>query len=83
MLRDVQRDLRDHFGELAEQLNTSLKDSLATAERSVRTTEGERSRRLAEIPDQIAKLEKLQQRVRTLVPAAAPARTAVEPVPVS
>jgi hypothetical protein len=40
MLRDVQRDLRDHFGELADQLNTSLKDSLATAERSVRTTEG-------------------------------------------
>ena len=82
MLRDVQRDLRDHFGELAEQLNTSLKDSLATAERSVKTTEGERGRRLAEIPDQIAKLEKLQQRVRTLVPASAPARTAVEPVPV-
>jgi hypothetical protein len=82
MLRDVQRDLRDHFGDLAEQLNTSLKDSLATAERSVKTTEGERSRRLAEIPDQIAKLDRLQQRVRTLVPAAPPAAVAVQPVPV-
>jgi len=83
MLRDVQRDLRDHFGELAEQLNTSLKDSLTTAERSVKTTEGERSRRLAEIPVQIAKLERLQQRVHTLVPAGEQAaRPPVEPVPV-
>ncbi|WP_218603638.1 dynamin family protein [Pseudonocardia abyssalis] len=84
MLRDVQRDLRDHFGELAEQLNTSLKDSLSTAERSVKTTEGERARRLAQIPEQIAALEKLQARVRTLVPAtgAQPGRIAVEPVPV-
>ena len=73
MLRGVQRDLRDHFTELAEQLNRSLKESLTTAERSVKTSQGDRDRRLAEIPAELAKLEKLQQRVRTLLPQEATA----------
>jgi hypothetical protein len=73
MLRGVQRDLRDHFTELAEQLNRSLKESLTTAERSVKTSQGDRDRRLAEIPVELAKLEKLQQRVRTLLPQEAAA----------
>ena len=72
MLRGVQRDLRDHFTELAEQLNRSLKESLTTAERSVKTSQGDRDRRLAEIPAELAKLEKLQQRVRTLLPEQTP-----------
>lgn len=68
MLRGVQRDLRDHFTELAEQLNRSLKESLTRAERSVSTTREETERRLAEIETGLAKLERLQQRVRTLLP---------------
>jgi hypothetical protein len=68
MLRGVQRDLRDHFTELAEQLNRSLKDSLSTAERSVRSSQGDQQRRLVEIPQELAALEKLQERVRTLLP---------------
>jgi Dynamin family len=68
MLRGVQRDLRDHFTALAEQLNRSLKESLTSAERSVTTTQGETERRLAEIETEIAKLERLQERVRTLTP---------------
>jgi dynamin family protein len=82
MLRGVQRDLRDHFTELAEQLNRSLKESLSTAERSVRTSQADRERRLGEIPAELAKLEKLQERVRTLLPkseAAAAAPAAPEP----
>ncbi len=70
MLRGVQRDLRDHFTELAEQLNRSLKESLSTAEKSVRTTRGDRERRLVEIPVELARLEKLRGRVRTLLPQA-------------
>jgi len=79
MLRGVQRDLRDHFTTLAEQLNRSLKESLTSAERSVTTTREETERRLGEIETALAKLERLQQRVRTLTPedeadrAAAPA----------
>jgi len=68
MLRGVQRDLRDHFTTLAEQLNRSLKDSLSSAERSVTTTREETERRLAEIETALAKLERLQERVRTLTP---------------
>jgi hypothetical protein len=68
MLRGVQRDLRDHFTTLAEQLNRSLKDSLSSAERSVTTTREETEQRLAEIETALAKLERLQERVRTLTP---------------
>jgi hypothetical protein len=68
MLRGVQRDLRDHFTELAEQLNRSLKESLSTAERSVKVSQVDRERRLVEIPAELAKLEKLQERVKTLLP---------------
>ncbi len=73
MLRGVQRDLRDHFTELAEQLNRSLKDSLVTAEKTVKASQGDRDRRLTEIPAELAKLEKLQERVRTLLPKPTPA----------
>ena len=76
MLRGVRRDLRDHFTELAEQLDRSLKESLTTAERSVRASKGERDRRLAEIPAELAKLEKLRDRVRALLPEPTPATPA-------
>ena len=67
MLRGVQRDLRDHFTELADQLAHSLRESLTTAERSVSATEEERAR-LGEIEKELARLADLQARVRTLVP---------------
>ena len=86
MLRGVQRDLRDHFTELAEQLSRSLKESLVTAERSVKRTKEERDRRLAEIDRELARLEKLQHRVGTLLPQPGPQqapapRPQVQPVP--
>ena len=68
MLRGVQRDLRDHFTELADQLARSLRESLTTAERSVSATKEERVRRLAEIEQELARLADLQARVRTLLP---------------
>jgi hypothetical protein len=90
MLRGVQRDLRDHFTALAEQLNRSLKESLTSAERSVTTTQGETEQRLAEIETEVAKLERLQQRIRTLTPEdeadaaeAAPSRAPGVPVAVA
>ncbi len=68
MLRRVQRDLRDHFTTQAEETNRSLSDSLRAAERSVKTTKGDRERRLAEIKAELERLETLQQKVRTLLP---------------
>ncbi|MGH3839371.1 MAG: Isoniazid-inducible protein iniA, partial [Pseudonocardiaceae bacterium] len=68
MLRRVQRDLRDHFTTLAEETNRSLTDSLRAAEKSVKTSKGDRERRLAEIKSELERLETLQQKVRTLLP---------------
>jgi hypothetical protein len=68
MLRRVQRDLRDHFTAQAEEMNRSLGDSLRAAERSVKTSKGDRERRLVEIKSELERLETLQQKVRTLLP---------------
>jgi hypothetical protein len=70
VLRGVQRTLRDHFTELAEQMNRSLKESQAAAERSVKTSKADRERRLGEIGEQIERLSVLRQQVRTLLTAA-------------
>jgi hypothetical protein len=53
-------------------MNRSLSDSLRAAERSVKTSQGDRERRLAEIKSELERLETLQQRVRTLLPQANP-----------
>ncbi len=83
MLRGVQRDLRDHFTELAEQLGRSVRESLAAAERSVTASEEDRARRLAEIGAELATLEKLQARVRTLLPGETPGQAPATPRPVA
>ncbi len=70
MLRRVQRDLRDHFTAQAEEMNRSLEDSLQAAEKSVKTSKSDKERRLAEIKSELARLETLQQKVRTLLPKA-------------
>jgi hypothetical protein len=72
MLRGVQRDLRDHFTDLAEQLTRSLKESLTATERSATASKEDRVRRIAEIDTELARLEKLQARVGTLLPEAIP-----------
>ncbi len=69
MLRRVQRDLRDHFTGIAEELNRSLQSSLSTAEKSVKNTKAERERRLVDIKSELEQLRDLQQRVRTLLPS--------------
>jgi hypothetical protein len=72
MLRGVQRDLRDHFTDLAEQLTRSLKESLTATERSATASKEDRVRRIAEIDTELARLESLQARVGTLLPEATP-----------
>ena len=72
MLRGVQRDLRDHFTDLAEQLTRSLKESLTATERSATASKEDRVRRIAEIDTELARLETLQTRVGTLLPEATP-----------
>ena len=68
LLRRVQRDLRDHYTDRAEETNRSLKESLASAERSVRASKEEQERRLAEIPAQLKRLAELRDRAVALAP---------------
>ncbi|HWM00041.1 MAG TPA: dynamin family protein [Nocardioidaceae bacterium] len=68
MLRGVQRVLRDHFTAQAEQMKRSLQESLKAAETSVKATKAERDTRLAELNAELARLDKVAQQVRTLLP---------------
>lgn len=69
MLRRMQRDLRDHFTAQADLLARSLKESVRAAESSVKSSQSERDARLAEIADELRRLEMVRQRVRALLPA--------------
>ncbi|WP_300015903.1 dynamin family protein [Pseudonocardia sp.] len=72
-LRQVQRDLRNHFTEQAEQLKRSLQESQQAAERAVKASQSEREARKAEIAAELEALEVVRRRARALLPRAAPA----------
>ncbi|GAA3242731.1 dynamin family protein [Pseudonocardia petroleophila] len=74
-LRTVQRDLRDHFTEQAEQLKRSLAESQQAAERAVKQSQSERAARQAEIEAQLEELEAVRRLARALLPR--PAKQAV------
>lgn len=67
MLRRVQRQLRDHFTEVATELETSLQESLRTAEAGARTNTKDREARIAELKRELAGIAALQQQARNLV----------------
>lgn len=69
MLRGMQRDLRDHFTAIAEQLKRSLQESLQAAEKSVKSTRSERDARLADIEQELRQLNTVDHRARGLVAA--------------
>lgn len=79
ILRGAQRELRDHFTAQADQMMRTIAESLQAAERSVKTSKGDRQRRLIEIKAELEKLENLQQRVRTLLPQPTPAQATTAP----
>jgi hypothetical protein len=76
MLRGVQRVLRDHFTQTAEQMKRSLQESLKAAEASVKSTKAERDARLSEIGAELSRLEAVQVHVKTLLPPGTGARAA-------
>ncbi|GGU16336.1 dynamin family protein [Lentzea flava] len=63
MLRVLQRDLRDHFTALADQLKRSLQESIQSAQKSVKASSADRSARLKEIAAELAVLEKVRAEV--------------------
>ena len=70
-LRTVQRDLRDHFTEQAEQLKRSLAESQQAAERAVKASRAEREARLTEITKELEALEVVRRAARALLTEAA------------
>lgn len=70
-LRLVQRTLRDHFTEIANELHRSLSDSVEAAQRAARTSAVDREKRINQLRGQLSQLENLQKQT-ALVSAARP-----------
>jgi hypothetical protein len=67
-LRLVQRTLRDHFGEIAEELHRSLSDSVDAAQRAARTSAADRDQRIVELRNQLLQLENIERQTAALQP---------------
>ncbi len=67
MLRLAQRQLRDHFSALAEEVSTSISASVMAAQNAVKTTSADRERRIRDLKAEIARIEGLAERARKLV----------------
>ena len=69
MLRSVQRQLRDHFTAVATELETSVNESLRTAEAAAKTSAAERDGRINQLRQQLEAIGLIEKRARQLVPA--------------
>jgi GTPase len=67
MLRRTQRQLRDHFNALAEELATSISASVLAAQNALKTTTGERDKRIRDLKAELERVEALARRARALV----------------
>ena len=70
MLRQVQRQLRDHFTGLAEELQTSVDTSVKSAQKAVSSDSSVRNGRIRDLEAELARIAGLEERARALVPAA-------------
>ncbi len=66
-LRKAQRELRDHFGTLAEEVHTSLAESVAAAQGAVRTDVAQRERRIRDLKAELARIDALSAGARALL----------------
>lgn len=60
-LRHIQRELRDHYTGLADELNRSSAEALAEAATAAKQTQAERDRRLGDIDAELVRLRQLRQ----------------------
>jgi dynamin family protein len=61
-LRRVQRQLRDHYSGLAEELNRSNAQALAGASEAAKRTQAEREARLKDVESELVRVRQLRQR---------------------
>jgi ribosome biogenesis GTPase A len=68
MLRHVQRQLRDHFTALAEELQTSIDASVKSAQKAVSTDSSARGARIRDLEAELARIAALEEKARALMP---------------
>ncbi|BBE22120.1 isoniazid-inducible protein iniA [Arthrobacter sp. MN05-02] len=69
-LRLVQREIRDHFGDIAEEHHRSLADSVAAAQRTATTFRQERDERVIALTAELSRIDQLHAQARKLLPEA-------------
>jgi GTPase Era involved in 16S rRNA processing len=65
-LRRVQRQLRDHYSGLAEELNRSNAQALASASEAAKRTQSDRDKRLKDVDSELARVRQLRQRAQAV-----------------
>ena len=85
MLRRTQRQLRDHFSAIAEELITSIAASVMAAQNALKTTSAERDQRIRDLRAELERVEGLSKRAKALVAnlPAQPQRAITTPRPVT
>lgn len=68
-LRRIQRDLRDHFTTVADELSEALKESVAAAQTALKD-DAERQQRVADLEAELERVTGLAERARALAAAA-------------
>ena len=67
-LRRIQRDLRDHFTTIADELSEALKESVAAAQTALKD-DAERQQRVADLEAELERVTGLAERARALAAA--------------
>jgi GTPase Era involved in 16S rRNA processing len=67
MLRRTQRQLRDHFSALAEEMSTSIAASVQAAHNALKTNTAGREKRIKDLKAELARIDGMAQRAKALV----------------
>jgi GTPase Era involved in 16S rRNA processing len=67
MLRRTQRQLRDHFSALAEEMSTSIAASVQAAHNALKTNTAGRDKRIKDLKAELARIDGMAQRAKALV----------------
>jgi len=78
MLRRTQRDLRDHFSGLAEEVSTSLAQSVLAAQSAVKATTSEREQRILDLRAELGRIDGVAKQAKSLL-AEAPSQLLAVP----
>ena len=68
-LRQVQRLLRDHFSEVATELQRSLTESIQAAQKAAHTEDSQRQQRISRLKAELAQIDAVRQDARALLAA--------------